>query len=410
MEKKLALFANGFHPPWTEGSVNVLYGWTKILQSAGFDFEAFSYVDPIRGKGEIDFPNFTHPIKEKEARLRSLISIVEKARQLGFYSTDPIIQFWYSFTGKMKNLLQAQSFKTCYGHIWKNYDVLHFHNVGYPISWRFVKEETSRIIRSYLRSTLTEILRNGYFKWADSVVTTSLKLYCQLKKIDRFREKISYAPPYVPLPERDKYMTQHVPKEDNLFPSLHDAKEEGRGITLYLGNVNKFRFSLSVFSSLLKMLSQTDGILVIVTQPMLDNLLHLRRFYKFLQRNKKLKNRVYVINENLTPVEKDTLYCLADIFLFPAYDERNIDPPLTVIEAILRNTFVVTSSIGSLPWLTKFSGYGKSVSAKGDFIKRFAEDAKEALENPPNGKPNKSFKRHFGFENVKKSLEEVYSI
>jgi glycosyltransferase involved in cell wall biosynthesis len=415
--REIIFIADGFHKPYVDGESTVLKGWLSLLDEYNIDKKVLTFINYDK------FYNYLNLCIERAITAPdvSLITYSSSYASLGmameflkhtFYSTgtNPLIRKFYLTTYRIREYLLYQELKSHHVKDVNSSDIIHLHNIS---TWLAIKMRKilrhNHIILSYMSSDINNIIMPRLCMRIDSIdriAITSLKGYALAHRFQKLRSKVVLVPPYVTYsPSKDS-----VKENSSLLQLIKTLKEEGKLVVLYIGDLNSWRFPLDIFVELVKLIDVYNLALVIISSPKVSNLLYSKKLLDCIKVMAPEERRSIVLATlELSSYEKESLFKLADIFIFPSIKPVAIDPPISIIEALMNDLYVVSSDFQSIPEIIRLSGLGKSVEVDSEFKLKFISDVKGATKECQHKfRAKQEFKALFSKDFIKSKLEQLY--
>ena len=203
-------------------------------------------------------------------------------------------------------------------------------------------------------------------------------------------------------------------EKNNIYETTQRNKKQFNSIVLYMGNVNQYRFPLKLFAKLLDEIKGQSAFLLVITSPTPSNFNYLHKMNALIRKYSAEKN-VLALADIVSPYEKEKILDLADVFIFPTIGGRDvaIDPPLSVVEALVKNVYVLSSNVGSVPMMVRVANFGRSLNLfqSDKSYEVFAMGLKHILKNEDySGKCDKTFKELFNVKAISSQLREAFCL
>lgn len=407
----LLVVTEGFHPPWTEGSRNILLGWLlALLYVKPSEVVVLTNHDPkfplkyvhskcssqnryfrlsIKRNGHIHviftekaldtIRTFIYSIRPPQEHCAWRDFVELQTRYLGFYAV-------LNLTKTTKYILSKA----------KSVDALLLHNVG-PYTLKFILDNNAirNVENICISLTFTDIkrihnllgivvklsrrLNNIKFKF----LTSSYYIASLLKVIQRLKVHSMNidVKAIMPLPmihsvlkdidENINYvlmsndvenypdLLKHVKRIMEKIACRHDL------ITLYIGQLNEVRFPIPLLKRICSELKKCRGALTIIASPSHQSITYISR----LRNLNSCYDNLYVLLYPLDLQAKEELLKYAHLVLFPCIGDVGtnvVDPPLSIIEALTLGKTVLAFDDLRLRILSKIFPCLKVVP-KGDY-------------------------------------------
>lgn len=409
---RLIVVTEGFHPPWTEGSRNVLLGWLlALLRVKPSEVFVLTNRDPkfplkyIYRKCSLQNHYFKLSVK-RNGRIHVIFT--EKAfddMRTFIYNIRPPQEYcaWRNFVelqarclGSFTVLNLIKVTKYVLSKV-KNIDALLLHNVGSYTLRSILNSSVIRNVRNICISlTFTDIKR--IYNLLDVVIKLSRKpnvvkfrfltssyYIASLLKIQRLKAHSVNIDVKVVMPLPMIYSVLKNILDENINGALMcDNSENYLGllervkhimekiihrhdlITLYIGQLNEVRFPISLLRKICRELKKYRGTLIIVAPPSHQSTMYISR----LSSLDLCYDNLYIFLYPLDLQTKEELLRYAHLILFPCVGNVGadvIDPPLSVIEALALGRPVLAFDDLRLRILSKILSPYLKVVSKGDY-------------------------------------------
>ncbi|RLF18376.1 MAG: hypothetical protein DRZ82_08350 [Thermoprotei archaeon] len=391
---RLVVLTEGFHPPWTEGSRNILLGWLAAVSLyRPVNVLVITTPDPkdaeptlIKGgihlqlnsssRIRIEFVTSLHP-------MRSFLYQIRPSMQLN--SWQRFVELYTYIMNAIPTLMKVRAVELLFSRLTVYEIPLMLHNPG-PFTIK-------RLFSSHLLSNLRNIVITLTFAEVNklydllTILTRVIQRYC----LD-VRLRILASSPYIgvlvrtllgtykvhlqtrikvlvtlPIPMLgsvirrlglDKYVMSSVKTDYEILGYIEMLTRRYNYVVLYIGQLNEVRFPSSLLMRLCKALRRFNSAILIVAPPSYQSRTYLSR----IRLHSKPSN-LHVILYPLDPDTKERILELADLVIFPyRADARSVvDPPLAIVESLVKGKPVITPSSASVRTLLKLAGLTRAV-------------------------------------------------
>lgn len=417
MSNKILFLADNFHPPWCEGTITILRGWTYALETClDSEVKVFSWIDETESATTCcGFRGDQNPciIYIKPDNLCTLINFLIR------YLVHPntFIHMWYRFASIVRQAIFIQHLLKHRTRELSSYEILHVHNISQRLFIReFHRNLRNKLFISHMTSSIESLLYpSNLIKKVHGVAITSPKAYNSMKRLYPEAKAFLIPPiPFLPsrLPSASKSLITPPINVTRELDILYNLKSRGYGIILYIGNVNVYRFPQELFIKMLKKLKESNFLLLIITPPNLSNLQYLVKLERLAKKFQVTRN-VLLYAKILDIYEKEKVFEIADIFIYPPSREKYlaVDPPLSLIEALVKDKYVIASAVQSVPLLIKLSEFGEIVKGNDKYYDNFVTILENAIRKDAYyGKTSSKIKDIFTPEYVAQRFKEMYQI
>jgi len=311
---KSVILTTGFHPPWNQGEVVATRRFAELLSQVYDHVTIISAIGDVRGV-EDGYKSEYNDID---------ILYVNTVKRLRYVASRIIDRFGNDFDLHVSNMSlfnipRSILTKACRIYVYQ-----------YAL-------KNIRALSTYLRLNSLLILSNLIKKL--SIITTSPIVYEYMRRI--------HSPViYVPMPIK-------VPAK--IYNRVADPIN-----IIYIGHPDLARFPIDKVFSVVKYLNkefyQKFQFKIYLSMHRLKDYMGFFRVMKKLIAKYGLHDTIKVVVKNLSEDEKNQIYRLANICLYPAVAETAVDPPLTVLEAMSFGCCVISTNIQSIPHILSNGG------------------------------------------------------
>jgi len=394
MEKDILVITEGFHPPWTEGSINILLSWlASLAMNISFKGVIITWKDPKRAYIYEDMKKLKLTLGPSSYLWIYYVEILQKLRELPLLLRAPIkLDLWRTlvnqylrFTSLIQVLRALQKIK---GLLTDNqYDpVIIMHNVGTYMLTKLLKHVDTQRLNILVTNTFADYTRvmgllhilasrnvqRGYiitsspFTWyiANKIETeltgSKLKLLSPIPILGSVVEKLGI---------RHIFRKNDKAEDKIVHELLNNFINRYTHIVLYIGELNEARFPISLLLHLCKSLRAVDGGLLVVTPPSYSTLRHIK-----LIKNIGLPNNLHILPIPIDPWLKERILELASIVVSPNVSPESytvVDPPLFIVESMFKGKFIVAFSNSYIRALFRHFKYESQVLVPNGDINKF---------------------------------------
>ena len=313
MADECLVFVRGLHLPWNQGEVVLAKSFVELLAKVYESVRVVGFVDFVRG-----FEGFWQnpPDNVEVVYLRGVREVKSYCRGLNVSDKRVDVHFLnYSLCWASPSLLLEARRVFVYQFALQNVRAL------------------STFFRVNALSLASTVVDKLY------VVTTSPQVYSYVMRLG-FRRVY-----YIPAPLSHHYLSI----------GEHSVATDSKSI-VYLGHPDLARFPihklLPVFIKLARKGFEFEFRVYLSKIGYKD----YEGFYKVLKRvieRYGLSSRIVAVLKNLSDEEKYAILRSSNIFLFPALTETAVDPPLSVLEAMVFGCCVIATNVQSLPYILR---------------------------------------------------------
>lgn len=383
----MIVVTEGFHPPWVEGSRNILLGWLSSLslykptKAIVVTTPDPKYPKPASNHVELRLRNSSSIYIKLVTNFHSLRNLLYKTRpplQLNLWRN--LVEYYTHAMNFASTFLLARTVKFLLSKMAaQNTIPLVLHNLGPRcLKWclspdlgkRFRKVVLTLTFAETVNShsllrTITEVACKFGIKF--KIVVSSPYIRSRLSSVStnlsNYIEEVKTVPPIPMLGSILRNLGLDVciqeEKSKRILNYIRAVTRKYAYTILYVGQLNEVRFPSSLLIRLCRVLKQIDAAMVIVASPS-----HQSRAYlaKIRQLRVDLSN-IHIITYPLDPDAKESLLELIDLVIFPHNINVGgvVDPPLFLIEALAKGKRIVAFDNISVKALLRLVFCGRTV-------------------------------------------------
>lgn len=387
----MIIVTEGFHPPWVEGSRNVLLGCLastslyKPIKVIVITTPDPKYPEPSKSSIKLEFRNkgsiYIKLVKDFHS-LRSFLYKVRPPLQLNAWRSLVEYYTYLASIGSTLSLVKATK------HLFTEITSLHndisllFHNPGlYCLKMCLSSINIKKLSRVIITLTFPEVNRKILRIVTDLAYRFNINLriiasspyiewllrshFCILgtRLLNNIELKTVLPIPLLGSTLRtlglDALVLAERRRSEETLDKLKSIIQRYTHVVLYIGQLNEVRFPSSLLLHLSKALRKVDGAIIIVSSPSYQSRTYLTRIR---QTCKDLSN-VHIVLQPIDPDVKEHLLELADLAIFPHTLSAGgvVEPPLFIIEALFKGKRVVAFDSTSTKVLSKLTQCVKTV-------------------------------------------------
>lgn len=381
----MIVITEGFHPPWVEGSRNVLLGWLasaslyKPIRAIVVTTLDPKYPEPSEGSIKLKLKNagiiYIKLIKSFHS-LRSSLYRTRPPLQLNAWRL--LVEYYTHLTSIGPTLSLVRAVKHLLTKITSLYSdvLLLFHNPGpYCLKLCLSSIDSEKLSKVIITLTFSEvnykILRiivelahksNAKLKIIVSSPYTEWLLRSHLRTLSTRPLNNVEIKTVLPIPLLGSTLRvlglgtltlTEREQSENILGKLKDLTQRYAHVILYIGQLNEVRFPSALLFNLSRALGKVNGVIVIISSPSYQSYTYLARIRQVYG---DLPN-VYIVLCSIDPDTKEKLLELADLAIFPhtASTGGVVDPPLFLIEALFKGKRIVAFSNVSTRTLSRLT-------------------------------------------------------
>jgi len=393
---RLVILAEGFHPPWTEGSRNALLGWlASISLYRSVNALVFTTLDPkdaeptLKDGIDLHLNNLSNIHIRFIAGLYNIRNFFYRVRpptRLG--SWQRFVESYTYITSVIPTFMGVRAVKLMLSRSIMHEIPLILHNPG-PFT-----------IKQLLSSHLLNNLGNIVITLTFAEVSRLRSLLAILAKVTQgyssnSRLRIVASSPYIkalirailstykievraytdvlvalPIPMLgsiirelglNKFITSIIGSTHKLLDYVIALTEKYDHVVLYMGQLNEVRFPSSLLMRLCRALRRLNSAILVIAPPSHQSRAYLSRI--------KMHGKPFNLHVLLHPLDPDTkerVLELVDLVILPyRADGRSVvDPPLALLESLAKGKPMITFSTASVRTLIKLVGLAHIILPK----------------------------------------------